>query len=166
MEDLGTGGTDVGGCALTGLSATEQLGFDGDGKVLIFSHCLRRLAVEHDAVIAEGPVRTALRLLTHETIFSRDDVMGEFPVAIEDVAEMAAELRVLIVRDLKEPVFDTKGVPVVLPQGIARDLRDPAIEVLSVEELNPVFPVRVITVGVILGGRGSREKGHEGEDGA
>ena len=58
--------------------------------------------------------------------------------------ELVGELRVLVVGGFEESVLHAEGVPVVLAERVAGDLHDPAIQVLSIERLNPVLAVRVV----------------------
>jgi len=41
-------------------------------------------------------------------------------------------------------MLDAKSVAVVFTQRISLDLHDPSVQVLSVERLNPILPIRVV----------------------
>ena len=58
-------------------ASAEELDFDRDREVLILAHGLRRLAVDHDAAVAEGPGGSAFRLFADEAVFDGDDVVRE-----------------------------------------------------------------------------------------
>jgi len=130
-EDFRARGADVRGGALTGGSTAQELGFDGDWEVLVLGHGVRSLAVEHDAVVAKGPTGSALDLLADEAVLRGDDVMGELPVSVEDVAKPVTEVGVLVVGDSEDAVLDTECVAVVLAEGEAGDFGDPTVEVLA-----------------------------------
>jgi len=54
-DDMGAGCAQVAGVAFVFAVAAKQLDLDGHGETLIFGHGFRRLTVEHDAAIANGP---------------------------------------------------------------------------------------------------------------
>ncbi len=135
-EDFRAGRADVGRRSRAALPAAEQLGLDGNGKILILAHRLRRLTVQHQPVVAQRPRRRARYLLTDEPVLGRHDVVGELP-AVEQMPEVVVERLVFVVRGFEESVLDTKRVVVVDAEIEAGDLRDPAVEILPVEKLQP-----------------------------
>src|SRR5262245_12012898 len=98
--------------------------------------------MEHGAAVSHGPVRTSRSLLTNEPVLHSQDVVGEF-LAIKDVAELCAELVVLVVRDLQESAFDPERVTEVVIEIVPGDLDRPACEIFSVEELDPFLLIRL-----------------------
>ena len=145
-----------GGSGLSVPAAAEQLHLDRDREVLVPLHRLDRLAVDHDAAVAEGPVRAVLRLLAHEAVLDREHVVREGRL-VEQVAEPAPEGVVLVVGDLQDAVLHPEGVAEVHADVVAGDLRDPAVETLPVEERDPVSSVG--SRRGVLAGRG--ESGDE-----
>ena len=75
------------------------------------------------------------------------------------MTELAVEVRILVVRRLEDAVDDAEGVGVVFAERVAGDLRDPAVEVLAVEELNPV-----LLVGRRLAGGEHADERQDGQD--
>jgi hypothetical protein len=70
----------VAGWTRSPAQSTEQLYFERDGKVLVQPHALGRLAVNHDAVVAERPRKRGSRtrhLVADETVFDRDEIIRE-----------------------------------------------------------------------------------------
>ena len=81
-------------------------------------------------------------LLADEPVLGGDAVVRE-RVLVEEVAELAVELRPLVVADREGAVLDAEGVVEVLAEIVLRELRRPAVEVPAVEQLDPVLPVRI-----------------------
>src|SRR5262249_16870624 len=112
-DDVRAGGADAAGRPVTLAGAAQELGLDGDGEVLVLADALGRLAVEHDAAVAQRPVGPALALLADEAVLHPHGVVGEL-LLVEDVPELAVELLVLVVRHLQQPVLDPERVGVVV----------------------------------------------------
>ena len=83
------------------------------------------------------PARPALALLADEAVLDPQPVVREL-VLVEQVAELAVELGVLVVAHLQDAVLDAERVGVVVAELVALDLRRPAVEVLAVEERHPL----------------------------
>src|SRR4051812_19904883 len=92
--------------------------------------------MQHQAVVSECPLRTARHLFPDEPVLGRENVMRKL-LAIKKVAVALVERLVLVVRHLEQSVFDTEGVAEIFSERIALDLRNPAIEVPPVEQLDP-----------------------------
>src|SRR5262249_16605395 len=110
----------VGGWARPFAQPAEQLNLDGDREVLVLAHALRGLTMDHDPAVACGPTGAFFRLLADETVFNGDDVMREL-LAIEDVAEAAVELVVLLIADLHHAVFHAKSGAEIIIQVVTGD---------------------------------------------
>ena len=110
------------------------------GKLLLLPHALGRLAVDHHAAVAKRPARPAGALVAHETVLDPKPIVRVL-VLREQVPELAVELGVPVVANLQDTVFHAEGVRVVLAQGVARDLGRPAVEVLTVEQADPLAAV-------------------------
>ena len=77
-------------------------------------------------------------MLADEAVFDAEEIIGE-RLVVEDVSEATAEAAfVLVVGNLEQAVFDAEGVAVVVVQLVAFDFDGPTVEVLAVEELDPV----------------------------
>ena len=88
--------------------------------------------MHHDAAVPDGPARSAIGLLAHESVFDSEDVMRE-RLLVKDMSEALVEGTVSLVADLHRPVAHAKRVAEVLAYRIAPDLRCPACEILPVE---------------------------------
>ena len=62
-------------------------------------------------------------------------------VVIENVTEAVLELLIAVVGDRQQAVFDAERVSEVDTRLVATDLRRPAVEVATVEKLNPLAVV-------------------------
>ena len=102
------------------------------------SHRLRRLTVQHQAVVADGPRRRSRDLIAYEAVFGGNDVVREL-LPMKEVAKPAVEPLVPLVRNLEHAIFDPKRLAHVLPEIEALDLCHPSAEIPTVEELNPVL---------------------------
>ena len=136
-DDVRTGRAEVGGGPVYRPAASEQLHLDGNRKLLVLRHALRRLTVKHQATVANGPAGTAGDLLSHEAILGTQPVVRKL-VLVKDVPELAVELLVLVVGHLQDAVLDPEGVADIVPQFMSGDLDLPALQVLPVEELYPL----------------------------
>src|SRR5262245_61932827 len=96
--------------------------------------------MEHDAAVANRPVRATLALLADEPIFDADHVVREL-VLVKEVAELLVKRVVLVVAYLDQAVFDAKRVTEVLAKVVPGNLRRPAVEVLAVEQRFPLVLV-------------------------
>src|SRR5687768_13474452 len=97
--------------------------------------------VQHQAVVANRPGEAgagARDLFADEPVLRRDDVVAE-RILVEDVPELTVEPAPLVVADLEEAILDAERVVVVLAELAVRELGGPVLEVLAVEQLNPVF---------------------------
>src|SRR5262249_14462455 len=63
------------------------------------------------------------------------------------VPELAVEAVIAVVGDFQQSVFDAKGIREILPEGVAFDLWRPAVEISSVEKLDPLSRRRVASTG-------------------
>ena len=109
------------------------------GKVLVARHGARIGRMQHRAAVAQGPgAGIAGRLLADEAVFDHQPVVGE-RVLIEEVSELAVEALVLVVAHLEQAVFDAEGVAEVVAELVFGDLRRPALQILAVEQHDPVF---------------------------
>jgi hypothetical protein len=98
-----------------------------------------------------------LRLLADEAVLDDETVMGERGL-VEQVAEAAVEgPLVALVGDLEHSVLHPESVREVLADGVAGDLRDPALEAMTVEQLLPFLTLRVT-----IGGSPSHRHQHRG----
>ena len=77
MTTLVQGRAEVGGGARVLAVAAEELHLDRRQEILVLEHRLRRLAVDHDAAIAPGPVRAALKLLADKAVLDAQLVIGK-----------------------------------------------------------------------------------------
>src|SRR3712207_3472783 len=123
--------------------SAQQLHLDRDGEVLLFTHTLRRLGMNHNPAVASGPSRPARCLLSHEPILHADDVMREL-LAVKQVPEFTVELVVLIVGDFQQAVLYPESIAEVVIQIVAGDFDVPTLQVLTVEELNPLLLIGII----------------------
>ena len=73
---------------------------------------------------------------------------------VEQVAELGAEILVLVVPHRQHAILDAERVGVVVAEFMALDLRRPAVKILAVEEGAP------LAIGLLglLGQRGAREE--------
>jgi hypothetical protein len=99
--------------------------------------------VEHGAAVAECPAFAAGGLLADETIFNPQPVVRE-RLLVKQVAELIAKVLIFVVAHLEQAVFDPEGIAKVVPQLVIANLRRPALEILAVEELDPVAAFCVI----------------------
>ena len=129
-DDVRAGRAEVGGGARVRAVAAQELHFDRDGKVLVFAHRVGRLAVDHDAAVAQWPSRAALGLLADEAVLDAEHVVRE-RLLVEQVAEAAAEgAVVLVVATTFKTPSSTRNVSAKLSPSVeAFDLRRPAGEV-------------------------------------
>ena len=144
VDDFRAGAAHVGGGARLAVAlAAEELRLDGNGKGLVARHGARIGRMQHGAAVAERPgAGIAGRLLADEAVFDHQPVVG-VRVLVEEVSELAVETLVLVVADLEQAVFDAEGVAEVVAELVLGDLRRPALQVLAVEQHDPVFLVRV-----------------------
>jgi hypothetical protein len=70
---------------------------------------MRWLTVKHDTAVTIGPSWSFWRLLAYKTIFSRDDVIGEF-LFVENMTKFFIKLVVTIIRHNQFSVFYSKRV--------------------------------------------------------
>src|SRR5262249_29502818 len=67
---VGAWGTNIAGRTFVHAVATEELHFNRGRKILVQPHTFWRLRMDHDAVVAKGPLRTTLYLLLNSWIQS------------------------------------------------------------------------------------------------
>src|SRR5262249_31475136 len=137
----------------------EELELNRDRELLILAHALRRLAVEHEATVAQGPAWRPLGLLAEEAVLQPQVVVGGL-VLVEEVAELAVEMRVLVVGKLDDAVLDPEGVEIIIARLMARDLDGPAVKIFAVEQADP------FTVCFFRLGRSPWRQSHQGARGA
>ena len=101
--------------------AAQQLGFNTHGEVLVFTHGLGVLTVQHDPAITKGPARSTRGLLASEAVLQAQSIMRK-GLGIEEMPEFSVKLLVLVIGHLDHAVFHAKGIAEVLTQGIALDL--------------------------------------------
>ena len=124
----------------TGAKAAKQLDFERDGEVLIESHALRRLSMDHDSVVSIRPAERwtgAHHLTADESVLGRHEIVREWPL-VEDVAELPVEGRPSVIAHLQQSVLDAKGVVEIVVQRVLGELDIPVREIASVEQLDPV----------------------------
>jgi hypothetical protein len=114
------------------------LELQGAGEVLVLAHGLRVLRVQHDPGVLGRPAGAALHLIPGEAVFEADAVVGILRF-VEKVAEGIAPIGVLLVAHGDRPVLHEEGLVRILAEGVAADLRGPAIEVLAIEDGGPFF---------------------------
>jgi hypothetical protein len=135
----------------------QELDLDRDREPLVERHAGRRLAVDHHAAVALGPLRGPGELLAGEAVFDAEPEVAELAV-VEEVAEPAAELRVPVVGDGQDASDDPKRLAIVLSERVARDLDRPALEIAAVEQGVPAAGI-----GARIGGGSDRRCGREAE---
>ena len=100
--------------------------------------------MEHDTTIQHGIAGRAPLQLANEAILNRQVIVRERLLVVE-MPESSAEILVLIIPYLEQPVLNTKRVAVVVTKIVTMELHHPVIDILAVEELNPL-PLRSSTV--------------------
>ncbi len=120
-------------------STAKELHLDGSGKILTQLHTFNRLTVKHESVVTQGPARPAFHLLSHEPVDRTDPVIGILRL-IEEVPEDLLEFIPLVIADRKKPILDPEGIPVVLTCLMPHELGGPTLQILPVEEADPVLP--------------------------
>lgn len=126
--------------------AAKQLDFDADRKILILRHRRRGLTVHHHTAVANGPARTALALVTDESVFHPETVVAKL-VAEKQVPETFAKFRIPcgFVANLEQSVFNAECVVVVVAEIAVADFGCPAVEIATVEKLYPlVFGIPLV----------------------
>jgi len=83
-----------------------------------------------NAAVAQGPSGSAFHLLADGTVLRGDDVVRELPVSVRRGGRTGSRSRRTRRSRPEDAVLDTERVAVVLPEGVAGDLGDPAVEVL------------------------------------
>ncbi len=133
----------IGGVALIGAVATEQLHLHAGGVALVDCHFIRGLGVIHDAVVANGPLWRTGDLFAHKAVFHLDAVVGE-GLLVKNVAPATVQFIVLVITDHDLAVLQAEGVQGVFARRRAGNLDDPVIQILAVEQVDPFFPVGLI----------------------
>ena len=121
--------------------ASQQLRLNAYREVLVLAHGLRGLAVQHHAAVAKGPSGSSGGLLAHKPVFQAEPIVRK-RFLVKDVAEFAVELSVFIEAHLHDTVLHAEGISEVITQLISRDLGRPSVQVLPIEEGNPLFLLR------------------------
>ena len=93
--------------------------------------------MNHHATIQSRIVGSALYLLAEDAVFHRQSIVREL-LLVKEMGEAVAEVSVLVIRDFDDAVFDAKGLAVVISQFVASDLDHPAVQVLAIEQIEPV----------------------------
>jgi hypothetical protein len=86
------------------------------------------------------------RLLPHETVLDGDHVVRERR-PVEQMAELVLEAVVPVVRHLQDAILDAKCVAEVDSRLGSGELRRPAVQAPSIEELDPLPLVRPSSMG-------------------
>jgi hypothetical protein len=161
-DHVRSGRAQVRGRPLPRTASPEQLHLDRDREVLIFPHRLGPLPVNHDPAVPQRPRGAAFGLLADEPVLDSDSVV-RIGIAIEDVAELRVEGGVLVVGHDHPPILHPERVAEVVAELVARNLYGPALEILAVEQLDPV-----LAVGIVLRDEGKpaergrqRDRSHE-----
>jgi hypothetical protein len=102
------------------------------------------LRMDHQAAVFHGPVWSIWAPLSDKPVSLRYDVIGEFG-AIEEVAKSPVEAVVTIVGNFKDPVFHPKRVAEVVIEIISGDFGGPVLQILAVEQLQPVLASRIVS---------------------
>src|SRR5205085_9952116 len=132
-HDMRAGRAEVGRAARSLAESAEKLHFNRNREILVLGHRFGRLTVQHHATVAGRPAFATGTLLADKAILDADSIMREL-VLVENVAEAAVEIVVLVVRDSHHPIFDAKSVAEVFAQLVSFDFGRPAGQVLAVEE--------------------------------
>src|SRR5258708_30705624 len=82
-------------------------------EFLVFLHGFRRLTMELDAAVLICPRWCTCDLLADEAVLRPKPIIRQFPV-VEDTAESAAKLFVLITCHPQQSVVSSEGVPVIV----------------------------------------------------
>ena len=127
----------AGGPHLAGGRPAKQLGLHRDRIGLVQRHGLGRLAVQHDAGVADRPGGHARRRAAQDPVHQSQPVAGERDL-VDQVGELVGELAaVVVVGDPERPVLHHEGVVPVLAGRPVIDLGNPAVEVAAVEDRDP-----------------------------
>ena len=113
--------------------------------------------MQHQAVVPDRPRRTACHLFADEPVLCHQAIVRE-RVVVKDVAELAVERAPLVVAHFEQTIFNSHGVVEILAEVVFGELGRPAIEVATVEQLNPF-----LFVGIVLR-RGARQRRHDGSE--
>jgi len=94
--------------------------------------------MDHDAAVAESPARTIRKLLADKAVLNTENIVGE-RLTVEKMPETIVEFSaILVVANLYHSIFNAKGIPEILTCRITLDFGNPAAEILSVKQLDPV----------------------------
>ena len=128
--------------------ATEHLHFNRDRELLVDGHRFRRLAVRHDATVADRPAGSPWALLTHESIDHAEAVVAK-RLLKEEVTKTVVETIVSVVANLNHAVGNAKRVAEVVARFVSTDFRGPTAEVLAVEQRPPfsLALLRLLSIG-------------------
>src|SRR3954447_19968588 len=102
--------------------------------------------MDHQAVVADRPAEILPvrgHLFAYEAVFRRELVEGK-RFLVEKMSEFVGELLPLVVADLEETVLDAKCIVEVLAEIVMGELRRPALQIPSVEQLYPLLFIRVV----------------------
>src|SRR6185312_14416130 len=98
---------------------------------------VRVLAVELDPAVLESPARRTGGQLAVETVLCPQPIMRK-RLVVEQAAEAIAELVVLLIGNLQQPLLHPEGIAVVVSGLEPGDLRGPAAQVVPVEQTEPL----------------------------
>src|SRR5688572_12556161 len=131
--DVCSGRADVSCVTLVLAVSAKHLHFDAHREILLFAHAFRRLAVDHNAAVANCPSRPIGQLLPGEPILAAKNVIGKGD-GEEEMAETVLEFAAIsVVCDLDDVIRDAKSVAEILSHRIALNLRRPTAQVLAVK---------------------------------
>src|SRR5262245_52930044 len=87
-DDVGAWGTNIAVRTFVDAVATEELHFNRGRKILVQPHAFWRLRMIHDSVVAKGPLRTTLYLLSCKPVLHGDEIVREL-VLVEEMAKLS-----------------------------------------------------------------------------
>jgi hypothetical protein len=157
-HDMGAGRAQIGGGARLRPLGPQQLDLDRDREFLVPSHRRRRLGVQHDSAVALLPGLDIGQEAAAEAVFEAQTI-GRIGRAEGEMPEAALESVIAVIGDADRALLHSESAIGVLAQGMAGDLRRPAVQRSAVEELLPALFVPRGGVGAGGGGKDEREKG-------
>src|SRR6056297_2778491 len=96
--------------------------------------------MDHQSTVADCPSGTTIALLTNKSIFDAQAVMRK-AVFVEQMTKSFVEFVVAVVANLQQAVLDPERSCRIFAHIFKADLWCPTIEILTVEQLNPLFAV-------------------------
>lgn len=123
--------------------AAQQLHFYGNGKVLVLPHALRGLAMHHDAAVPICPIGATLALIPYKPILQPDAIIPIWRI-VKQVPEALVEGIILIITHYDLSLLHTESIAPVLSGSGIPDLGGPPLQILSIENRNPLLFVRFL----------------------